>query len=239
MYEQDDQPLVDDDTPSDPNIDLTKMEQASNSIAVTESTVNLTENEDERPCNDHREQLCEILHSRKAQYVIITLVVVDMIIVIAELLIDLKAVEVHHESHAPHILHYISIAILSIFMIELFVKIYAMGLTFFKHKMEVFDGIVVTVSFALDIAFSGKEGAINGIGLIVLLRLWRVTRIVNGIVLSVQIQADRKIQVLEKENSELKEELEQLKSKCEQLEVELKTFQHETVSDAINGIKCD
>lgn len=235
MYEPDDQRLVDNDTLSDLNINLNKMDQASNNIAVTESAVNLTENEDERPCNDHREQLCEILHSRRAQYVIITLVVVDMIIVIAELLIDLKAVEVHHESHAPHILHYISIAILSIFMIELFVKIYAMGLTFFKHKMEIFDGIVVTVSFALDIAFSGKEGAVDGIGLIVLLRLWRVTRIVNGIVLSVQIQADRKIEVLEKENSELKEELEQLKSKCEQLEVELKTFKHETGPDAVNG----
>lgn len=237
MYEPDDQRLVDNDTLSDLNINLNKMDQASNNIAVTESTVNLTENEDERPCNDHREQLCEILHSRRAQYVIITLVVVDMIIVIAELLIDLKAVEVHHESHAPHILHYISIAILSIFMIELFVKIYAMGLTFFKHKMEVFDGIVVTVSFALDIAFSGKEGAVDGLGLIVLLRLWRVTRIVNGIVLSVQIQVDRKIEVLEKENSELKEELEQLKSKCEQLEVELKTFKHETGPDEVNGNK--
>lgn len=235
MYEPDDQRLADNDTLSDLNINLNKMDQASNNIAVTESAVNLTENEDERPCNDHREQLCEILHSRRAQYVIITLVVVDMIIVIAELLIDLKAVEVHHESHAPQILHYISIAILSIFMIELFVKIYAMGLTFFKHKMEIFDGIVVTVSFALDIAFSGKEGAVDGIGLIVLLRLWRVTRIVNGIVLSVQIQADRKIEVLEKENSELKEELEQLKSKCEQLEVELKTFKHETGPDAVNG----
>lgn len=235
MYEPDDQRLVDNDTLSDLNINLNKMDQASNNISVTDSAVNLTENEDERPCNDHREQLCEILHSRRAQYVIITLVVVDMIIVIAELLIDLKAVEVHHESHAPHILHYISIAILSIFMIELFVKIYAMGLTFFKHKMEIFDGIVVTVSFALDIAFSGKEGAVDGIGLIVLLRLWRVTRIVNGIVLSVQIQADRKIEVLEKENSELKEELEQLKSKCEQLEVELKTFKHETGPDEVNG----
>ncbi|XP_020629642.1 uncharacterized protein LOC110066741 [Orbicella faveolata] len=38
--------------------------------------------------------------------------------------------------------------------ILLFLKIYAMGFTFFKHKMEVFDGIVVIVSFSLDVAFS-------------------------------------------------------------------------------------
>ena len=48
MYEPDDQRLVDNDTLSDLNINLNKMDQASNNIAVTESAVNLTENEDER-----------------------------------------------------------------------------------------------------------------------------------------------------------------------------------------------
>ena len=41
----------------------------------------------------------------------------------------------------------------------------------------------------------------------------------TGIVLSVKMQAERKVQALEKENSELKEEVEQLKTKCAQLEV--------------------
>ena len=48
MYESDDQRLVDNDTLSDLNINLNKMDKASNNIAVTESAVNLTENEDER-----------------------------------------------------------------------------------------------------------------------------------------------------------------------------------------------
>ena len=49
----------------------------------------------------HREQVCELLHSHRAQYVIIALVVIDMIIVIAELLVDLKAIEGkrHHWYH--------------------------------------------------------------------------------------------------------------------------------------------
>lgn len=45
MQEPDDQRLVDDDTP---DIDLNDMEQASSSTAVTDSAVNLTEDEDER-----------------------------------------------------------------------------------------------------------------------------------------------------------------------------------------------
>lgn len=48
MYKPDDQRLVDNDTLSDLNINLNKMDKASNNIAVTESAVNLTENEDER-----------------------------------------------------------------------------------------------------------------------------------------------------------------------------------------------
>lgn len=60
--------------------------------------------------------------------------------------------------------------------------------------------------------------------LIVVLRLWRVTRIVNGIILSVQMRAERKVQAVMKENAELKKELEQLKSKCAQLESELTTL---------------
>ena len=51
-----------------------------------------------RPAQNHREKLCEILHSHKTQYAIIALVVTDMIIVIAELLLDLRAIE--GESHA-------------------------------------------------------------------------------------------------------------------------------------------
>ena len=42
---------------------------------------------------DHREKLREILHSQKAQYAITILVVLDMIIVIAELLLDLRAIK--------------------------------------------------------------------------------------------------------------------------------------------------
>lgn len=46
MQEPDDQRLVDDDALSFP--DLNEMEQATSSSAVTESTVNLTEDDSER-----------------------------------------------------------------------------------------------------------------------------------------------------------------------------------------------
>ena len=156
----------------------------------------------------------------------VTLVVIDCILVISELLIDLEILEVDKESSAPEVsrspkklkmdfllvamveitfhiapfflnescrfktssdffqvIHYISIGILSIFMIEIAVKIFAFRLDFFKSKMEVFDAIIVVVSFVLDIVYASAEGVESAVGLIIILRLWRVTRILNGKIL--------------------------------------------------------
>ena len=54
--------------------------------------------------------------------------------------------------------------------------------------------MVVVVSWVLDIVFRNNEDAAAGVGLLIILRLWRITRIINGIVLSVQKQAEQKIE---------------------------------------------
>lgn len=78
------------------------------------------------------------------------------------------------------IFHYLSLALLTFFMVELAGKVFAYRREFFEHKFEVFDGVVVVVSFVLDIVFIFHEDAFDGIGLLILLRLWRVARIING-----------------------------------------------------------
>ncbi len=129
-----------------------------------------------------REKVKHILHTNKFQIVVICLVILDCFLVIIELLLDLRVFELpDHENHvAPKILHYMSVAILSVFVIEIMVKLYALRLEFFKHKLELFDALVVIVSFVLDIVYRNSEGATNGIGLLIVLRLWRVTRVLNG-----------------------------------------------------------
>lgn len=73
-----------------------------------------------------------------------------------------------------------SLGLVTFFMVELAGKLFAYRREFFDHKFEVFDGLVVIVSFVLDVAFLFHEDAFNGIGLLILLRLWRVARIING-----------------------------------------------------------
>ena len=78
------------------------------------------------------------------------------------------------------VLHYMSLTILSIFMVELFFKLIALGKEFFHHKLEIFDAFVIISSFILDIISLVYEEAFAALELLVLLRLWRIVRVVNG-----------------------------------------------------------
>lgn len=78
------------------------------------------------------------------------------------------------------VFHYLSLAILTLFMVEIGFKLFIYRLEFFHHKFEVLDGIVVIISFVLDIVLLFLEREFEAIGLLILLRLWRVARIING-----------------------------------------------------------
>ncbi|XP_069138164.1 voltage-gated hydrogen channel 1-like [Argopecten irradians] len=137
----------------------------------------------------------------------------------------------HHHTNkefAEHILHYASLTILSIFVVEVMAKIYAEGTHLLKHKAEVFDAIVVLVSFTLDIIFSFvnvTEAARDAAGLMVILRLWRITRIINGVIISVKMDADKKIEEQKAARSRAEEEVEKLKTQVSSLEAELERLQ--------------
>lgn len=124
--------------------------------------------------------LQHMLSTNKFQIAIICLVICDCLLVITELLIDLRVFEMHHNSPVAEILHYMSIGILSLFIIEIALKIFVMRQEYFKHRMEVFDAIVVILTFALDIALAKEEGLLSSVGLLIGLRLWRITSILNG-----------------------------------------------------------
>ena len=140
-----------------------------------------TESEDgKRLPRSFRERLTHFVNTNKFQIGIVCLVIFDCLLVISELLINLRVFELHEASSVPQILHYISIGILSLFIIEIGVKVYCMRLDYFKRRSEIFDALIVIVTFSLDVAFANKEGLQSGVGLIIVLRLWRITKILNG-----------------------------------------------------------
>lgn len=73
-----------------------------------------------------------------------------------------------------------SFAILVFFMLEIIFKVFVFRLEFFHHKFEILDAIVVVLSFVLDLILLFKKHQFEALGLLILLRLWRVARIING-----------------------------------------------------------
>ena len=127
-----------------------------------------------------RDKLSHILNTNKFQIIVVSLVILDCLLVITELLIDLRVFQFHDTSPVPKVIHYISIGIVSLFLIEIALKVFCLRLEFFKAKLDVFDAVVVIVAFALNIAFANNEGLQASVGLVIALRLWRITKILNG-----------------------------------------------------------
>ncbi|XP_063066217.1 voltage-gated hydrogen channel 1 [Engraulis encrasicolus] len=166
-----------------------------------------------------RDALRRLYSSYRFQIAVVCLVILDAVFVLCELLLDFSA-EVSHDSIAPQVFHYLSLSLLTFFMVELAGKIFAFRLEFFKHYFEVFDGVVVVVSFVLDIVYITNEGAVDGMGLLILFRLWRVARIINGIIMSVKNRAGHQVTKMKESNDRLVQRINELQEKNKKMEEE-------------------
>ena len=171
-----------------------------------------------------KEKLRHILHSKALHLIIILLVLIDSILVIFELLFDLGAFGEDAKEHVVReVFHGFSIGILSMFMIELILKLWVDHTHFIRHKIEIVDAVVVVVSWIIDIiiVFIPNKGLI-AVELLVLLRLWRVFRVVNGLIVAVKAKADEQVHEFKIENMELQTELNEANKKIQALNSDVK-----------------
>nr|XP_033812092.1 voltage-gated hydrogen channel 1 [Geotrypetes seraphini]XP_033812093.1 voltage-gated hydrogen channel 1 [Geotrypetes seraphini] len=166
------------------------------------------------------------LYSRhRFQIAIVCLVVIDALFVLCQILLDLEIIKPDKHHIAPQVFHYLSLSVLTFFVVEIFGKIYAYQLEFFHHKFEILDAVVVLISFIIDIIYIAQENIFQAVGLLILLRLWRVARIINGIIVSIKTTAEEKISKLREANHALSETVEQLQQQCKQKEDEIDRLQ--------------
>ncbi|OXB64149.1 UNVERIFIED_CONTAM: hypothetical protein H355_016034 [Colinus virginianus] len=178
----------------------------------------------------------KLFSSRRFQIVIVFLVIMDALLVLGELLMDLKIIHPDKYHIAPKVFHYLSLSILTIFLVEVGFKIFVYGREFFHHKFEVLDSIVVVVSFILDLVLLFREHEFEAVGLLILLRLWRVARIINGIILSVKTRSEQQVSKLRQVNLKLATKVEQLQHSCVEKEQEIERLtrilkQHGLISE--------
>ncbi|KAG8456118.1 hypothetical protein GDO86_002062 [Hymenochirus boettgeri] len=166
-----------------------------------------------------------LFSSHKFQIAIICLVILDALFVLVEILLDLELLAEKVDHIIPEIFHYLSISVLTFFILEIAGKLYAFRLEFFHHKFEVFDAIIVVISFIIDIVYISREDIFNAVGLLILLRLWRVARIVNGVIVSVKSRAEEKIHKLKEHQDTLLARVAHLEQQCTQQEEEISRLQ--------------
>ena len=153
---------------------LRVIEKDDSNSSVTES------DEDKRQPLTFCLWLQHILNTTKFQIGIMALVIFDILVIIADLLMNLRGYEMQVTYSIPQILFILSISIVGIFIVELVIKIIVFRYKFLCSKGDMFDVIVVCTTFALGIAFATKEDMQSSVGLLIALRLWRVTKILNG-----------------------------------------------------------
>nr|XP_013028719.2 voltage-gated hydrogen channel 1 [Anser cygnoides]XP_013028720.2 voltage-gated hydrogen channel 1 [Anser cygnoides] len=178
----------------------------------------------------------KLFSSHRFQILVVCLVIVDALLVLGELLMDLKIIHPDKHHIAPKVFHYLSLSILTIFLVEVGFKVFVYGQEFFHHKFEVLDGVVVIVSFILDLVLLFREHEFEAVGLLILLRLWRVARIINGIILSVKTRSEQQVSKLKQANLKLVTKVEQLEHSCAEKEREIERLnkilkQHGLISE--------
>ncbi|EDV26400.1 Voltage-gated hydrogen channel 1 [Trichoplax sp. H2] len=193
------------------------LDEESASVRIDHANHTLQQNSD---CLHKTE---EIMEHPITQLILILLVFIDCGIVIAELLIDRDAIRVEDVEDVKEAFHYTSIMILGIFLFEVALKICVEGLAFFLHYIEVLDALVVIISFIVDImslvpyfynhVFNlicyarAAENKLRGIGLLIILRLWRIARIVNGIIASVKKHMRKRLETITEDRNRCRRKL--------------------------------
>ncbi|XP_010295218.1 PREDICTED: voltage-gated hydrogen channel 1 [Phaethon lepturus] len=183
-----------------------------------------------------QDMMKKIFGSRRFQILVVCLVILDALLVLGELLMDLKIIHPDKYNITPKVFHYLSLSILTIFLVEVGFKVFVYRREFFHHKFEVLDGIVVIVSFILDVVLIFREHEFEAVGLLILLRLWRVARIINGIILSVKTRSEQQVSKLKQANLKLATKVEQLEHSCIEKEQEIERLnkilqEHGLISD--------
>ncbi|KAI9466254.1 hypothetical protein BJY52DRAFT_1143243 [Lactarius psammicola] len=138
-----------------------------------------------------REHVAEALESSTAHKLVITLIVIDAGCVLIDLAYTLLSSDCEPSGTpgAPawlEVLSLISTMITTLFLIEIPLTVWSLGLEFYKPhgrvphaSLHLFDATIIVTTFVLEVVLRGKERELAG--LLITLRLWRLLKLVGGV----------------------------------------------------------
>ncbi|CAH1785627.1 unnamed protein product [Owenia fusiformis] len=138
----------------------------------------------------------------------------------------------HHGHHAhdlphtlAHICHIGSLTVLTIMVTEKLIRLSAFGKAFFKNKLQVFDSVVVILSWIVDLyLIEGiwSQSAVEAALILIILLPWRVIRIVNCFVMTFKERYKIRIRILEEKTKAAQKKAENAVKQTETLKKEVK-----------------
>ncbi|KYK56907.1 hydrogen voltage-gated channel 1 [Drechmeria coniospora] len=147
----------------------------------------------------------QLLGSRKKHFIIMAVVALDVVALLANLFLRLIACEMDGEDE-PWVeavtagLEVAALVFSSLFMLELAACLFSFGPSYLATRFHLFDSVVIVTSFAIDL---GSQGVAESIGsFIVVLRLWRLAKISEEVV----VGATERMEMMEQQIEELEGE---------------------------------
>jgi len=164
-----------------------------------------------------RVRVAEALESATVHKSILALIVTDAVCVLIDLAYTLLSSECDTTPggiEAPawlEVLSVISIVITTLFLIEIPLTLWSIGFEFynpygrrFPHaSLHIFDAIIIVTTFVLEVVLRGKERELAG--LLVILRLWRLLKLVGGVAVGAGELGEDTAKELRRVKSELEE----------------------------------
>lgn len=169
-----------------------------------------------------RRRTRSFLSSKLSHYLVLSLVSLDVSSIFCEFVIKILACDGtildKEADDGIEALGIISLVFSCLFMLELLASIWAFGPTFFRSKFHCFDAIVVLVAFVIDVVLHGVLEEVAS--LVIVLRLWRVFKIIEELSLGAEEQMEglqEKAEALERENQKMEVELRGLRARVDAL----------------------
>ncbi|PFH59574.1 hypothetical protein XA68_12142 [Ophiocordyceps unilateralis] len=151
------------------------------------------------------------LSSRRKHFAIMAIVSLDVFALLVEVFIRLIACETG-QAREPWVLIMISVlgtiglVISCLFMVELAACLLVYGFGYLCSWFHLFDAVVIVISFIVDVGLRGVAGSIGS--LVVVLRLWRLAKLSEEVVLG----ASERMDLLEHHLEEVQSENKQLRA---------------------------
>ncbi|KAG9326031.1 hypothetical protein KVV02_000742 [Mortierella alpina] len=162
------------------------------------------------------------IESKRAHIIILVLTLVDIILVVLQIGASLLHLdETKEEIWIIALFGHLSLAIISIFMLEILLKFFAFGPRYFWRGvphgiLHLVDAAIIITSFILELILKGAEQELTN--LLIIFRLWRVIKLTGTVAIEVSEHDQLRAAILQDRVHSLEVELEDSRAHIRRLE---------------------